>query len=63
VGRNANRVGGARFTINGKEYKRDANDNEVNNLHSGFDPYKNRMWQVQEHTANSIRFFLLSPDG
>lgn len=63
VGRNANRVGGARFTMNGKEYKIDANDNEVNNLHSGFDPYKNRMWQVQEHTANSIRFFLLSPDG
>jgi len=63
VGRCANRIGGARFTMNGKEYKVDANDNEVNSLHGGFDPYKNRMWKVLEHTENMIRFYLLSPDG
>lgn len=63
VGRCANRIGGAKFTMNGKEYKVDANDNEVNSLHGGFDPWKNRMWKVLEHTENSIRFYLLSPDG
>jgi len=63
VGRNANRVGKARFTLNGKEYKLDPNDNEVNNLHSGFDPYKNRMWQVVSHTTDSIKLRLDSPDG
>ena len=63
VGRCANRIGGAKFTMNGKEYKVDPNDNEVNSLHGGFDPYKNRMWKVLEHTENMIRFYLLSPDG
>lgn len=63
VGRNANRVGGAQFVMNGKTYRLDPNDNEVNNLHSGFDPYKNRLWQVVEHTADSIKLRLDSPDG
>ena len=63
VGRNANRVGSARFTMNGKPYQLDANDNGVNNLHSGFDPYKNRLWQVVSHTADAIRLRLDSPDG
>ncbi|MBE6975706.1 MAG: galactose mutarotase [Ruminococcaceae bacterium] len=63
VGRNANRVGGAKFSLNGVTYKIDANDNEVNNLHSGFDPYKNRLWEVVSHETNSIRLHLSSPDG
>lgn len=63
VGRNANRVGGARFTMNGKIYHMDANDNGVNNLHSGFNYFKDRLWQVVEHTSNLIRLRLDSPDG
>ena len=63
VGRCANRIGGARFTLNGKEYKVDPNDNEVNSLHGGFDPYKNRLWKVLDHEQNMIRFYLFSPDG
>ena len=63
VGRNSNRVGGARFAMNGKEYALDANDNGINNLHSGFDPYKNRIWTVEKHTENSIRLSLSSPSG
>ena len=63
VGRNANRVGKAQFTLNGKTYALDTNDNGVNNLHSGFDPYKNRLWQVVEHTESAIRMQLASPDG
>jgi aldose 1-epimerase len=63
VGRNAIRVGNATFTLNGKVYKLDPNDNGVNNLHSGFDPYKNRLWKVVNHEENTISLQLLSPDG
>ena len=63
VGRNANRVGKAAFVLNGKQCNLDANDNGVNNLHSGFDPFKNRMWQVMEHSESSIRMELNSPNG
>ena len=63
VGRNANRVGGAKFTMNGTVYHIDPNDNGVNNLHSGFSPYKNRLWQVVEHQENKIRMRLESPAG
>ena len=63
VGRNANRVGKAQFPLNGRVHQLDANDNGVNNLHSGFDPFKNRLWEVVSHTENSIRMRLESPDG
>ncbi len=63
VGRNANRVRGGAFTLNGKQYQLDQNDHGVHNLHSGFDPYKNRMWQVESHTPHSITLRLDSPDG
>ena len=62
VGRNANRVGGASFTLNGQRCQLDANDN-ANNLHSGFDPYKNRLWQVVNHEENTITLHLQSPAG
>ena len=63
VGRNANRIGGAVFPLNGKAYPLDPNDNERNNLHSGFSPYKNRLWQVVWHEEDSICLRLDSPDG
>ena len=63
VGRNANRIGGAAFTLSGKVCHLDPNDNGKNNLHSGFNPYKNRLWQVVSHTAESICLSLHSPDG
>ena len=63
VGRNANRIGGASFTLNGKTYQMDKNDNGENNLHSGFDFYKNRIWDVLQVTENAITFALTSPHG
>ena len=62
VGRNANRVGGARFTMNGKEVQLPVNDNR-NNLHSGPDSYAFRLWQVEKHEASAIVFSLRSPNG
>ena len=63
VGRNANRIGGAAFALNGKVYPLDPNDNDKNTLHSGFRPYKNRLWQVAWQEENSICLRLDSPDG
>ena len=62
VGRNANRIGGASFPLNGEEVKIPVNEN-ANNLHSGPDYYHLRMWQVVFYTANSITLRLDSPDG
>lgn len=44
VGRSANRIKGARFEINGTEYKIPLNDGE-NNLHSGSPAFQNVFWE------------------
>lgn len=62
VGRGANRIGGASFSLNGKEYALQKNENG-NSLHSGPDCYHLRMWKVLEHTESSITLSLHSPDG
>ena len=62
IGRNGNRIGSGTFTLNGKTYTLDQNNNG-NNLHSGLDYYHHRMWEVKEITDNSITLFLHSPDG
>ena len=63
VGRNANRIGGASFLLNGQRVQLSANDHEVNNLHSGPEIYNHRMWQVEQVTESSIILYQLSPDG
>lgn len=62
IGRNGNRIGKGTFTLNGKTYQLDKNNNG-NNLHSGLDFYHYRMWNVKETTENSITLSLHSPDG
>ena len=65
IGRNANRIGNAVITIDGKDYKLEAN-NGPNNLHSGPDLYHSRLWESWAYeTAEGRRldFFLNSPDG
>ena len=61
VGRNSNRIGNARFTLNGKTYTLAGNDNG-HNLHSG-DCYCFRMWKLAEHTESSVTLELESPNG
>ena len=60
VGRNANRIGGAAFSINGTDYELYKNDNG-NNLHSGPDFFMKRSWKVERAEENSITFSLFSP--
>ena len=62
VGRNANRIGGAAFSVDGIAYVLAKNDGE-NNLHSGPDGYHTRFWQVKQVEEDNIVFFLDSPDG
>ena len=62
IGRNGNRIGKATFTLNGKTYQLEKNNNG-NNLHSGLNYYHHRMWEVKEVTDSSITFSLHSPDG
>lgn len=62
VGRNANRIGGASFTINGVDYELEKNDNG-NNLHSGPDLYNKRIWEVEKQEEGKVSFLLHSADG
>ena len=62
VGRNANRVGGASFPLGGREYRLQDNENG-NNLHSGWDYYHLRLWDVAEAAEDRIVFHLYSPNG
>ena len=61
IGRSGNRIDKGRFSINGKEYQLDINDNE-NNLHSGNNGFDKRVWDVEKICDDSITFFLKDAD-
>ncbi len=64
VGRNSNRVQNAEFVLDGVKYSLDKNERNKNNLHSGFHPYNERIWDYEiNETENSVKFSLVSPDG
>lgn len=63
VGRYANRIGGARFTLEGKEYPLAKNDNGANHLHGGTVGFDKKVWTVEAQTENSVTLSLTSPDG
>ncbi|MBT1170517.1 aldose epimerase family protein [Bifidobacterium sp. SO4] len=62
IGRNANRIAGARCAIGGKTYQLSANEG-TNSSHSGPDGYEHRRWTVIEHGRDSMTLALTSPDG
>lgn len=61
VGRNANRIAGGKFFINGKEYNIGTDPTGSYNLHSSPDVYNKRKWET-EMEEDSITFSLHSPD-
>lgn len=64
VGRNANRIDGCRFSLNGVTYTLSDNDGG-RNLHSGPDVYYKRLWKgnpVDTELGEGIEFSLFSPD-
>lgn len=65
VGRFANRIGGARFSLDGAEYKLDKNDNKVNTLHGGFFRQDHLVWAseaVSTEDGTGVRLTRRSPD-
>lgn len=65
VGRFANRIKGASFSLNGKTYRLKANDGE-NNLHSGPYGFDKMLWKSEAYEENEgvyVRFETESRDG
>ena len=62
VGRVANRISGAKFTLNGKEYVLPANMGE-DMLHGGPRSYDKRCWHADIIGERAVRFTLNSHDG
>ena len=64
VGRTANRIAGARFTLDGREITLDANE-PPNHLHGGATGLHRRLWDVVALTADppGLRLATISPDG
>lgn len=64
IGRHANRIGGARFELNGKVYELEKNDG-ANNLHGGSVGYNKFIYEAEiyeEDDIASIEFSRLSPN-
>ena len=65
IGRYANRIGGACFKLNGREYNLYKNEGD-NCLHGGKISYGKRLWNVLDMTdgdSPSVSFIYISPDG
>lgn len=62
VGRYANRIGGSRFSLEGKTYSLPANDGP-NHLHGGLRGFDKQLWSVEDVTGSTVTLSLISPDG
>jgi aldose 1-epimerase len=63
IGRFANRIGKARFTIDGKEYQVAANNGQ-NHIHGGRVGFDKAVWEARVlEDAGAVEFSHLSPDG
>lgn len=61
IGRFANRIANASFTINGETYLLETNDGQNTN-HGGYSGFHCRVW-LWEELPDGVRFRLESPDG
>ncbi len=62
IGRYGNRIGRARFTLNGVEYQVDKNDGE-NSLHGGAHGFDKANWAARELPNGGLELKYLSKDG
>lgn len=63
VGRLANRIGNARFTLDGRDYRTDANFRDRHTLHGGSDGVDVHVWRIEARTPSSVTLSLSLPDG
>jgi aldose 1-epimerase len=61
IGRFANRIAGARFALDGRQYQLFANDGR-NHLHGGRCGFDSHVWDAESH-GDRIVFSRVSPDG
>ena len=65
IGRYGNRIGGSRFTLNGREIVLNANEKR-NHLHGGLVGFDKKVWQAratEEAGQDSLALSIISPDG
>lgn len=62
VGRYGNRIGGARFALDGNDYRVSANEGR-NHLHGGMLGFGRRVWEVVGRTPAGLALRYRSPDG
>jgi aldose 1-epimerase len=65
IGRTCNRIGGARFEIDGKEYRVSANAGEIQ-LHGGYKGFNQKLWSASYYTKEDeigLELSYLSADG
>jgi aldose 1-epimerase len=62
IGRYGNRIGGARFLLNGTEYKL-AQNNGPNHLHGGLRGFDKVVWKARTPDASGVELTYLSKDG
>lgn len=61
IGRYANRIGGSRFVLDGKEYHLSANESP-NHLHGGMKGFDKRLWKVEALNRDTLTLSLTSRD-
>jgi aldose 1-epimerase len=62
-GRNANRIGAGRFSIDGTAYQLENNENGVTHLHGGSDGLAKRIWTIVEQAEDHVVLQVVDPDG
>jgi aldose 1-epimerase len=63
VGRYANRIGNARFTLEGRTFTLDANEKGRHQLHGGTHGFGSRIWSLVDHGPAHAVLVLVSQDG
>jgi aldose 1-epimerase len=62
IGRYANRIANAQFSLEGRTYRLIAN-NGAHSLHGGKDGFNRAIWSADEVSQSSVRLKYVSPDG
>ena len=62
IGRNANRIAGGVFTLDGTRYTLALNE-PPNNLHGGVEGFDKKIWRIGRQDESSLVLHYVSPDG
>ena len=66
IGRYGNRIGKAKFSLDGKEYHLYVNSGKEDTLHGGKEGFNTKIWDAitfENETGAGVRFSYVSPDG